>query len=364
MRIPVLRPKLPQIDKALPYLRRIDETRLYSNFGPLNLELEHRLADHFKLPEGGVVTVANATLGLTAALNASRPRAGGQCLMPAWTFVASPHAAVLAGLRPYFLDLEAEEWTITCDQLRRRLPSLQEEPSAMMPVVPFGETIDLASWDKLAEQTGIPVIVDAAAGFDGLRPGRSPCVVSLHATKAVGAGEGGFVASSDIELMKRVRACTNFGFYGSRNALYPAANAKLSEYSAAFALAALDEWPIARAEFLNRGQKYRSAFTVSNSGPFRPGFAEEWISSTCVITLPDGSAADLGEALAKEGIETRQWWGRGAHAHPATGSFGHDSVPVTERVSASAIGLPFFRDLTDAAIRTVAEVVSHTLRRS
>jgi dTDP-4-amino-4,6-dideoxygalactose transaminase len=357
MRIPVLRPKLPEVDKVLPYLRRIDETRLYSNFGPVNVELERRLADHFQLPEGGVVTVANATLGLAVALIASHAAIGGHCLMPAWTFVASPHAAVLAGLRPFFLDLEGDEWTITSDQVRRRLSSLAEMPSAVMPVVPFGETIDIASWDQFAAATGLPVVIDAAAGFDGLAPGRSPCVVSLHATKAVGAGEGGFVASSDVELMKRVRACTNFGFFGSRNALYPAANAKLSEYGAAFALAALDEWPIARAEFMDRGQRYRSAFTTSNSGRFRPGFAEEWISSTCVVLLPEGSAARVGEALAREGVETRQWWGHGAHAHPATESFERDVLPTTERVSTSALGLPFSRDMDDNAIRAVAKAV-------
>jgi dTDP-4-amino-4,6-dideoxygalactose transaminase len=358
MRIPVLRPKLPQIHKALRYMRRIDETRLYSNFGPLNRELESRLASLFELPEGGVVTAANATLGLTVALIASGARAGGECLMPAWTFVASPHAAVLAGLRPYFLDIEGDDWALNCDQIRRRLPSLPSQPSAIMPVVPFGETIDIAAWDKLAADTGIPIVIDAAAGLDGLTPGRSPCVVSLHATKAVGAGEGGFVASSDTELIQRARASTNFGFSGSRDALYPSANAKLSEYSAALALAALDEWPVARAEFLDRGQKYRAAFNASNSGRFRPGFAEKWISSTCVITLPDGNASRVGAALAKEGIETRQWWGRGAHAHPATERFGREALPVTERVSASAIGLPFFRDLGDSTIRTVADVVN------
>lgn len=358
MKIPVLCPKLPPIEKALPYLRQIDETRLYSNFGPLNVELERRLAAHFKLPEGGVVMVANATLGLTIALLASHARAGGQCLMPAWTFIASPHAAVLAGLRPYFLDLEGNEWTITCDQVRRRLSSLAEVPSAVMPVVPFGETIDLAAWDRLAEETGVPIIIDAASGFDGLAPGRSPCVVSLHATKALGMGEGGFVASRDLELMKRVRASANFGFSGSRDALYPSANAKLSEYSAALALAALDEWPVARAEFLERGRTYRAAFATSNSGRFRRGFAEDWVASTCVITLPDGSASRVGQALAEEGIETRRWWGRGAHAHPATASFGRDALSVTEQVSASALGLPFSRDMDDDAIRAVAKLVA------
>ena len=43
--IPVLRPLLPRAERLLPYLRRIDETRIYSNHGPLSGELERRLAE-------------------------------------------------------------------------------------------------------------------------------------------------------------------------------------------------------------------------------------------------------------------------------------------------------------------------------
>ena len=64
---------------------------------------------------------------------------------------------------------------------------------AVMPVVPFGCPIDVAAWDRFRASTEIPVVIDAAAGFDALVPGAVPAVVSLHATKVLGAGEGGFV---------------------------------------------------------------------------------------------------------------------------------------------------------------------------
>ena len=40
--VPVLRPLLPTADRLVPYLRRIDATRIYTNFGPLACELERR----------------------------------------------------------------------------------------------------------------------------------------------------------------------------------------------------------------------------------------------------------------------------------------------------------------------------------
>src|SRR6185437_1107659 len=91
-RVPIARPRLPTRDAIGPYLDRIDAARWYTNHGPLVRELESRLAA--RLAGGaGVVTVANGTIALTLALKAAGAKPGTLCVMPAWTFVASPHAA-------------------------------------------------------------------------------------------------------------------------------------------------------------------------------------------------------------------------------------------------------------------------------
>src|SRR5674476_228797 len=95
--IPIMRPRLPSADRLAPYLKSIDASRLYSNFGPLAVSLEDRLAEHYGLNQGTVATVANATLGLAIALAVQQPPAGSLCAMPAWTFVAPAHASVIAG---------------------------------------------------------------------------------------------------------------------------------------------------------------------------------------------------------------------------------------------------------------------------
>ncbi len=47
LRIPLMIPELPTLEVLTPYLRRIDQNRWYSNFGPLSRELEERLAATF-----------------------------------------------------------------------------------------------------------------------------------------------------------------------------------------------------------------------------------------------------------------------------------------------------------------------------
>src|SRR5579862_9688398 len=94
--VPVLRPLLPSADDLLPYLRRIDETRIYTNWGPLTVELESRLCDRFGVPEPGVVSAASGTHALVGAILATAGRATPErpvALIPALTFVATAVAA-------------------------------------------------------------------------------------------------------------------------------------------------------------------------------------------------------------------------------------------------------------------------------
>jgi dTDP-4-amino-4,6-dideoxygalactose transaminase len=352
-----MRPMLPPAERLLPYLKQIDSARIYSNFGPLALSFERRLAAHFDLPEPAVTTVANATLGLALALLAQQVRPGTLCMLPAWTFIASAHAVRLAGLVPYFVDVDARTWAIDATSATDLISRAPAQVGAVMPVVPFGQPIDLVAWDRFRAITGIPVVIDAAAGFDSLAPSETPAVVSLHATKTLGVGEGGFVASTDQTLIREIRMRANFGFSAARTAVVPAMNAKLSEYHAAVGLAALDEWPQARAEWAAVAGAYRRALPESNRVRFQSGFGENWVSSTCNLSLADAAAAQIERVLASARIDSRSWWGNGAQVHPATTEYPRAPLPATEKLARSTIGVPLFRDMTTADVGRVAECI-------
>lgn len=357
MRIPLLRPRLPPLPALAAYLERIDQSRVYSNFGPLVRELEARLAAHHGVQPAELVTVANATLGLTAAMAVQDPPPGSFCVMPAWTFIASPLAALSAGLVPYFLDVGAD-WALDPAAVEAALPSIPGPVGAVMPVAPFGLPLDPDAWDAFATRTGIAVVIDAAAGFDAPPSSRVPSVVSLHATKALGAGEGGYVFCRDAEMVRRVQTYCSFGFHGSRDAQLPGFNAKLSEYHAAVGLAGLDAWGATRAALVARAAAYRQGFAGSNLVRMQPGFGESWVANTCVVELPDGTGEAVARALAAEGIDTRAWWGPGAHRHQATATLPRGDLARTETFAASSIGLPFYADMP---IEQVAEVAAAVL---
>ena len=282
---------------------------------------------------------------------------GTLCVMPAWTFIASAHAAISAGLTPYFVDVDPHTWALDPDAMDEVIARAPATVGAIMPVVPFGQPIDFAAWDRYRTRTGLPVVIDAAAGFDSAVACETPVVVSLHATKVIGIGEGGFVLTTDEAVIRGIRARTNFGFLGSRNSIAASTNAKLSEYHAAVGHASLDEWANARAEWMAVAALYRKVLPESNRIQYQTGFGIDWIASTCLLLFPGFDANEAERALADAGVETRRWWGQGAHLHPSTTAFPRSALPVTETLAKSTLSVPFYRDVDPAEIEKVAGVV-------
>ena len=263
----------------------------------------------------------------------------------------------MAGLVPWFVDVDPETWACDPGRLADELARAPAPVGAVMPVAPFGSPLDVAAWTAFGSRHRLAVVIDAAAGFDALVPGAAPSVVSLHATKVIGAGEGGFIITSDESFIRAARMRANFGFAGSRLAQAAACNAKLSEYHAAVGLAGLDEWELARAEWREAAVAWRRALAGDNRISLQHGFGDAWVSSTCLLNFARPVADAVEQAFAKREIETRRWWGSGAHDHPATASFPRTALPVTDVLARSTLAAPFYRDISATEINRAAEVV-------
>jgi dTDP-4-amino-4,6-dideoxygalactose transaminase len=354
---PVAKPRLPTSAQIATYLERIDMTRWYSNGGPLIREFEGRLAQHYGGDGVRVATVANATIGLTVALLASNLREGSLCMVPSWTFAATGQAILLAGLVPWIVDVSGETWALEPNRAREFLRVAPGEVAAVIPVSPFGAPIDLEPWQKFRDETGVAVIADAAASFDSIRPGAIPAVVSLHATKICGVGEGGFVISTCESGIEEIQKRTNFGFWNSRESTARSLNGKLSEYAAAVGLASLDAWSETRADFLRVGAAYRGSLTGQEHLRLQAGFGESWVSSTVLIESKTSDAVSLTDVLTQNRIGSRRWWGGGLHQHRIFREFPRHCVKQTEAVAERVVGLPCWRDLPDEEIARICKIL-------
>ena len=358
-RIPVARPRLPRLDQIAPYIKSIDQSRNYSNGGALCGELEARLA-----AKGGggasVAAVCNATTGLTIALQIGQVVPGTYCAVPAWTFAATAHAIRLAGLIPWIVDVDTATWTLDPEFLRDELQRAPGRVTAAVPVAPFGSPVDPAPWEAFQQDTGIKVVIDAAAAFDSVRASSLPAVVSLHATKALGVGEGGYVLWTQANLTNEVRKRANFGFGGGREATVAGLNGKLSEYSAAIGLAALDAWDETRAEWARVAKTYETGLFGSGVALQR-GSGQDWVASTVTARIPFGRLETLEKILEANDVGSCRWWGLGLHRQAAFSGFPRAPTPNADVLADCVLGLPCWVDLSNEQIVQICGLVKSAI---
>jgi dTDP-4-amino-4,6-dideoxygalactose transaminase len=332
MKIDLLRPKVPNLEELAPYIKRIDSARMYSNFGPLNKELISRLASYFHVQESHIHTVSNATQGINGAVQILSKGEDVTWDVPAWTFAATPAAIKQAGVRGWFCDVD-EEMRIT--------PSSKN--AHLIDVLPFGDNLRKISLpgNKLSK------VIDGAASFDALKnvgnrlDNESFLIISMHATKLLAGGEGGIVIIKNDELSKKFHSWTNYGFEDLRSSVNIGTNAKISEYSAAVALASLDKWDSVRKKILENSKialdlSNSLSLTVNNS--MIEGYATPYWILQC--ESPDQKQRFIS-GLSSNSIPSRDWWEKGCHKMPAFSSFKHGSLDITDKVSALTLGLPF-----------------------
>jgi len=137
--------------------------------------------------------------------------------------------------------------------------------------------------------------------------------ISFHATKAFATGEGGAVATHEVELAQRAAQALNFGIRDIRDCRMPSTNGKMSEYHAAVGLAELDGWPEKLAALNDLARRYRwhtDAAGLADRLYTAPDIAPNYVLFRCRDTA---EAARVQRGLRQGGIDFRFWYGGGLH---------------------------------------------------
>lgn len=359
--IPSFRPRLPTLEMLAPYLKRIDEARYYTNFGPLVLELQQRIAGLIGSGENSIITTSNGTTSLENAIQAYGFEKGQYAVLPAWTFSATAHAVLNAGLKPFFTDVDADSWAMTPEIARAAIKKCPGPVALAMPVAPFGMPLPVEAWEEFRSKTNVEVLIDAAAVTPTtVQASESVTIsVSLHTTKMLGAGEGGLIIRKDPAFIEEVKNHTNFGLFGGPRGIdIRGGNAKMSEYHAAVALASLDEREAIIADFMRVAKRYRKNLGKIAGVHLRPGYGETYCTSLTVIE----TEKEFDDAwLIARGIGARPPWRRGCHSEPLFANVPRTDLPVTEHIKTRYSAIPCYRDLPDEQIDFICEQLKDVL---
>ena len=211
--------------------------------GPLCGDLEAALAARIDLPH--VVSTTSGSMGLVLAMLACGVGPGTEVVVPALTFIAPAHAALLLGARVRLVDVRADRPLVDTDALAA---VVGERTRAIVVVHLNGRAADVGATREVAGRVGARVIEDCAQalcshGTHGCLGGEGDLATfSLGITKLVTAGEGGFVATRDAQLGERLRRLRNHGTVSIAHNVFPeiGGNFRLADLQAAVALAQLE----------------------------------------------------------------------------------------------------------------------------
>ena len=334
MTIPVFVPKLPTAEDLLPYLREIDRTRTYSNFGPMVLRLHSELAQYFGVQVNQVVTLANATLALEGAIQTSSNK-DTKWLSPSWTYAATNLALERCNVDYEFGDID-QDWRLIPDN----------SYSAIMDVCSFGDALALERFTN----PGQTVLVDAAASFPALKgfgqvisnhDGPIGVVVSFHPTKVVPGIEGGVFISNRPEWVEQVAQWSRFGMKsGSRASIRIGTNAKMNEYQAAMILASLVNFKSLKEDW-QRVHSMAKQVTHALGLRSHPAMANQKLSSYWIIESTQQLTGIIEARSNLDGFQTRRWWEYGCHNMPYFTASKFLNLSHTDYIAKSTIGLPF-----------------------
>lgn len=160
------------------------------------------------------VAVVNGTSALEVALRALGVGLGDEVIVPPYTFVATPAAALLVGAIPIFADIDPDTYELDPSAVEA---AITPRTRVIIPVHIGGCPPDMDRILAIAQKHGLKVLEDAAqahgAEWRGNRVGALGDVgtFSFQASKNLNSGEGGAIVTNDEALFQKIWSLHNVG---------------------------------------------------------------------------------------------------------------------------------------------------------
>ena len=181
----------------------------------------------------------------------------GEVITTPYTFVATTHVLYWNKIRPVFVDIEPDYYTLDPEKVEA---AITPWTSAIVAVHVYGHPCKLNVLADIARRHNLKLIYDAAHAFGVDVGGRSIAhfgdlsMFSFHATKLYHSIEGGLLTFRESGVKDIFDYLKNFGFKNETEVVMPGTNAKMNEMQALMGIQVLKYLPeiISKREKITR----------------------------------------------------------------------------------------------------------------
>ena len=313
------------------------------------------------------VAVSSGTAALEISLRAIGV-AGRDVIVPANTFFATAEAALRAGGRPVFADIDAATFALSPETV---LAALTPQTAAVV-LVHIGGLItpDVAELARICADRGVVLIEDAAhahgsrfggqfAGSFGLAAG-----FSFFPTKVVTCGEGGMIltSSDDIDQQARIYRDQGKGSVSANHHVLHGYAWRMSEQAAATGLVHLRRMTTFIEHRRDVAARFDAALaSLDGLEPLREPAGCVGNYYKYIALLPPGTDRTAFKQKLREEHAVRlagEVYDLPLHRQPVFAEFAGPPLPVAEDLCARHICLPIHSDMTAEEVDQVVGGVS------
>ena len=366
------------------YLDNCIDTTFVSSVGEYVDKFEGMIADS----TGSIDAIATSsgTAGLHTALTAVGVRRGDLVIIPTFTFIASANAVRHCGADPWLMDVALLDWCLdvglvkneigeNCEQADGHLYHKEtgKRVAALMPVYTLGNIPCMNGFRQIADDFGIPLVVDAACAVGATYEGRQfggladLSVLSFNGNKTITCGGGGAVVGCNQELLGHVRHLTTTArVWPDYDFDEVGFNYRMTNIQAAVGVAQME-----RLDCFVRTKRYVRRYYAERLDRFAKekglSFFPTTSGSSCWfsgIILPEGAVLNETKTvcakLKEAGIEAKTFW-KPVHLQKPYASCPKSKVDVAEKLWQRIITLPCSTSITDEQLNYVLKIVKEVI---
>lgn len=320
-----------------------------------------------------VIPCANGTDALQIALMALGLKAGDEVITPSFTYIATVEVVALLGLKPVFVDVLPDAFTMDAEAVRK---AITPNTKAIIPVHLYGQSADMEAILAVANEYGIPVIEDNAQAIGGnytfpdgrtVKTGAMGLIscTSFFPSKNLGCyGDGGAIFTNDDALAEKLKMIANHGQKVRYYHEMVGCNSRLDSIQAAILrvkLPLLDGYCAARR---TAADYYDHAFAghPKLTTPYRAPYAYH-VFHQYTLKVNGFDRDELHTKLAERNIPSMIYYPVPSHKQNMLKAYGTADayLPVTDALNKCVISLPMHTELSEEELAYITRNVLEIL---
>lgn len=346
------------VNQARYVLESLEENCISGKGGKFIEEFEKSLADILGVKE--VVSVSNGTVSLMLIYAALGLKPGDEVITTSLTYCATISQLNWLGISPVLIDSD-DNFQMDLSQLEK---AVSRNTKAVVVAQLYGDSPDMLKLKEFCDNNNLLLVEDSAEAFvcfdqkKAIGSFGNASSFSFFANKVITTGEGGCIATNDLELAKRMRLLRSQAHIGGFVHDGPGFNFRLTNLHAAVGVAQLEELEEIIERKKQIAQYYRNTLSGSVSKIVPKVDSSEWMP---LFMLPETiTYPKFLLEMQKRGVDTRPCF---TPTHLMKGFQYTTRVPLnnSERIYKRGFNLPSYPDLTDKQLKYIVKCTNEVV---